>query len=155
MKPSFLHINKNIGNYISKEVIKIITKDLIPGINIRDENGNNFAEMICKGEKNIETRNSNSLKPYINKRVRAIRTGINPPLIVGEFTLGEPIFYETEEEFKNDISKHKINKESRFYFSESGKYGYPILNPTLYKKPYAVVGKSSIIARRNQPYIDT
>lgn len=135
-------------------MIVIITKDLIPGINIRDEKSNRFAIMICNGTKTIETRNTNSLKPYINKRVRAIRTGISPPLIVGEFTLGEPIFYSTEEEFIRDTEKHKITKESKFYFNEKGKYGYPIINPTLYQKPYKPIGKSSIIARKNQPYID-
>lgn len=132
----------------------MITKDLIPAINIRDDVGIDFASLICSGQKTIETRNSNSLRHYINKRVRAIRTGIKPSLIVGEFTLGEPFMYLSEKEFKKDIGKHKVPEFSKFWIKDNIKFGYPIVNPILYKIPYEPVGKSSIIARKDQPYIE-
>lgn len=130
----------------------IITYEPITGINVRDDKDINYAQIICEGKKIIETRNTNSLKPYINKRVRIIRTGIKKAQIVGEVTIGQPIIYTSEEEFVADQSRHLVEKESEF-FIKNIKYGYPIINPTLYEKFYPAVG-TGIISRRNQPYID-
>lgn len=135
----------------------MITYTPIVGINIRDDNiGINYAELICKGIKTIETRNTNSLKPYINQRVRIIRTGIknHKAQIIGEVTIGEPKIYYNKLEFISDYNKHFVPQESKFSIKENSiKYGYLLINPTLYEKYYNAVG-NGIISRVNQPYIE-
>ena len=129
-----------------------ISLEPLTGVNVRDGKGINFAELICMGEKTIETRNTNSLKPYINKRVRIIRTGAKgiKAMVVGECTIGNPIIYKNELDFESDYSKHLVTKDSGFWIKENKiKYGYPIINPVLYKNPYFAVG-TGIIFRLNQ-----
>jgi hypothetical protein len=125
----------------------------LTGINVHDGKNINFAELICKGLKTIETRNTNSLKPYVNHRVRIIRTGVkgSKAMIIGECTIGEPIIYNSETEFENDCTKHLVTKDSGFWIKENGiKFGYPIVNPIIYNNPYPAIGLG-IISRLNQP----
>lgn len=132
----------------------MITMDFLTGINVRDGRNINFAYLICTGEKTMETRDSNSLKSYIGKRVRIIRTGVQgqKAQVLGEVTIGEPIIYHNEIEFTNDYKKHLVTKDNGFYIKENGiKYGYPIIEPTLYEISYDAIG-TGIISRRNQPY---
>ena len=129
-----------------------ITKGLLTGINVRVDKKIDFAKAICQGIKKIETRNSNSLKPYIGKRVRIIRTGVKgqKAMVVGECTIGEPIVYEDEKAFLKDAYRHLVSKDSEFWIKKDGiKYGYPIIEPVYYEKPYEAVGQG-IVARRNQ-----
>lgn len=133
--------------------VELKTNKPITGINIRDDKETNYAELICKGKKTIETRDSNSLKPYIGKRVRIIRTGAknSKATIIGECTIGEPIIYLNETEFEKDINRHYVKKNSVFWIKSNAiKYGYPIIEPVLYKNQYYAVGLG-IIARKNQP----
>ena len=90
-------INQKIKN-------NLITYGFLTGVNVRDELNFNYAKLICDGSKTIETRNSNSLKPYINKRVRIIRTGIknSKAMVVGECTIGAPIIYKDTKSFSAD-----------------------------------------------------
>lgn len=123
------------------------------GINIRDDKDVSYAELICKGIKTIETRDSNSLKPYIGKRVRIIRTGAknSKAQIIGECTIGNPIIYASEEDFEKDMDKHFIKKTSTFWIKKNSvKYGYPIIDPVEYEQKYYAIGLG-IIARKNQP----
>ena len=97
------------------------------GININCL-GQDFCRLILDGEKTIETRNSRSLDPYIWQRVGLIQTGRGPARLVGLVTIGDPIQYESEEEWDQDISRHRV------YGGEYGwrygiKYGYPMINP--------------------------
>lgn len=131
----------------------MITNTNLTGINVRDGKDINFAELICSGLKTIETRNTNSLKPYINQRVRIIRTGVKgkKAMIIGECTIGEPIIYNSEYEFKMDYPKHLVTKDSGFWINKNGiKFGYPILDPVIYEKSYLAIG-TGIISRLNQP----
>lgn len=130
----------------------MITRSLLTGINIRDDKDINYALLICNGTKTIETRDTNSLKPWINKRVRIIRTGIKKAQIIGEVTIEEPIIYNNEIEFIKDIDKHLVKPNSKFWIKENKiKFGYPIIDSELYIKSYDAVG-TGIIARCNQPY---
>ena len=47
-------------------VIDLIENIFLTGINIRDDNNINFAELICKGLKKVETRDTNSLKSTVS-----------------------------------------------------------------------------------------
>ena len=115
------------------------------GININDKYYP-FTELILAGIKTIETRKTPSLNSYIGKRVGIIKTGKGKAALVGFITIGEPYKYESEEQFRDDESKHCVVKGSKYDIDKQGKWGYPILNPVRVKpKPIASKG---IIARK-------
>jgi hypothetical protein len=96
------------------------------GININDA-AQNFTEQILSGEKTIETRATDSLRPYVGRRVGIVRTGVGPAELVGYATVGEPIVYNNVEEFRADQEKHLVEVGSEFDIQEGGvKYGYPL-----------------------------
>jgi hypothetical protein len=55
--------------YIEKTVCKTMK-----GVNVATDSLVNYADLIVSGKKYYETRNTNSLKPYIGKRVGIIET---------------------------------------------------------------------------------
>jgi hypothetical protein len=96
------------------------------GININDA-AQNFTEQILSGEKTIETRATDSLRPYVGRRVGIVRTGVGPAELVGYATIGEPVVYNSTEEFRADQEKHLVEAGSEFDIQEGGvKYGYPL-----------------------------
>jgi hypothetical protein len=113
------------------------------GININDST-QPFTELILSGEKTIETRNTNSLRPYVGKKVGIIRTGKGQAMLVGYMVLGEPIKYLTRTTFYADIRKHLVGEDSPFAF-EKRKYGYPITNVKRIKP--VPVNSRGIVAR--------
>ena len=96
------------------------------GININDST-QPFTEQILTGEKTIETRNSDSLRPYVGRRVGIVRTGLGQAQLVGYATVGEPKVYTSEEEFRADEAAHRVAAGSAFDF-KGRKYGYPMLD---------------------------
>ena len=99
-----------------------------PGININDSS-QPFTEQILSGEKTIETRDTDSLRPYVGKRVGIVRTGKGKATLVGYATIGKPTVYRTEEGFRVDERKHLIEKGSPFDIEDT-KYGYPLTDVT-------------------------
>lgn len=97
------------------------------GININDKH-QPFTEQIINGLKNIETRNTRSLDPYIGTTVGIVRTGKGKAILVGTCTIGEPVFYGSESDFDIDYNRHLVGKESPYYISAKGKWGYPVTN---------------------------
>jgi hypothetical protein len=98
------------------------------GININDDSAP-WTEWILDGTKIIETRNTNSLKSYINQEVGVIRTGKKrKAMLVGYVTINEPIVYTSKKMFDKDRWKHFIMPRSTFYINKI-KYGYPLTNP--------------------------
>jgi len=96
------------------------------GININDSS-QDFTGQILAGEKTIETRDSDSLRPYVGKRVGIIRTGVGKAELVGYATIGEPVIYKNQAQFKADQGKHLVASGSEFDIKRGGvKYGYPI-----------------------------
>jgi hypothetical protein len=95
------------------------------GININDKH-QDFTGQILSGEKTLETRPSNSLRPYVGKTVGIVRTGKGKATLVGTMKIGEPKFYKTQEEFDADFEQHRVGKDSPHYIGPDGKYGYPI-----------------------------
>ena len=117
------------------------------GININDK-AQAFTDQILSGEKTIETRRTNSLRPYIGQRVGIIRTGKGKALLVGFAVIGEPIFYGTKAEFSADFKRHLVSDKSKFRFKRGGKFGYPLTkvtrcNPTPVKSRGIVARKLS------------
>lgn len=115
------------------------------GININDKHFP-FTAWILDGIKTIETRKTPSLNPYIGKRVGIIRTGKGKAMLVGFMTIGEPIKYESEEQFRCDEDKHCVVKGSKYDIDSQGKWGYPI-SGIMHIKPRCVTSKG-IVARK-------
>jgi predicted transcriptional regulator len=110
-------------------------KNIIPGINVRNEAEFPYADQIVDGSKTIETRDTDSLKPVVGQRVKIIRTGQGKAEVIGEATIGKPKVYNSIEEFQADSSQHLVGETSNFSF-KGQKYGYPIIDPVKYKFPY-------------------
>ncbi len=110
-------------------------KNIIPGVNVRNEAEFPYADQIVDGSKTIETRDTDSLKPVVGQRVKIIRTGQGKAEVIGEATIGKPKVYDSIEEFQADSSQHLVGETSNFSF-KGQKYGYPIIDPVKYKFPY-------------------
>ena len=115
------------------------------GININD-NDYPFTELIFAKNKTIETRKTKSLHPYIGQRVGIVRTGKGKATLVGFVTIGEPIYYRTEEEFRKDENKHCVYAGSKYDIGDEGKWGYPIFDPVRVDPQY--INSKGIIARQ-------
>lgn len=115
------------------------------GININDK-GYPFTELIFSGKKTIETRRKKSLHPYIGQRVGVIKTGQGKAKLVGFVTIGHPIYYKTEEEFRQDEEKHFVRKGSKYDIDENGKWGYALINPIKVQQRY--INSKGIVARQ-------
>ena len=117
------------------------------GINVNQDGGNAYADKIIDGEKTIETRASDSLRPYVGKRIAIVRTGAGPAKAIGEVTLGEPIVVKTQKEFDEYRNETLVPKGSKFDIKTGGvKYLYPVSNPTRYEKEKDV--GTGIVARK-------
>jgi hypothetical protein len=101
------------------------------GVNINDGDSD-YTGMILRGEKTVETRDTenNALKKYVGKRVGIVRTGIKKAkaAVVGYATVGEPVRYNSEEEFAADFTRHRVTG-GKFAFS-GFKIGYPMVDVT-------------------------
>lgn len=97
------------------------------GININDRTQDFTAQILC-GEKTVETRRTDSLRPYVGKRVGIVRTGLGRATLVGYATIGEPIRYESREEFAADYARHRVAAGSPHDCGPGGKLGYPLID---------------------------
>ena len=124
-----------------------ILENVSIGININDKI-QDFTGQILRGDKTIETRNKNSLRSYIGRKVGIIRTGKGKAYLVGYCTIGEPKVYESEREFRKDFDKHLVEKGSKFDIPEGGiKFGYPLYDVVRLDEPKLITSKG-IISRR-------
>ena len=124
-------------------------KDVSPkiGINV-NQGGSSFADKIISGEKKFETRESDSLRSYVGKRVGVIRTGEGKAKAIGDVTLGEPIVVSSPEEFAKLRDLHLVPEGSKFDIKQGGvKYLYPIENPVPYEAEKDVA-KYGIVSRK-------
>ena len=111
------------------------------GIGINDKN-QDFTGQILSGVKTSETRDTNSLKPYIGKTVGIVRTGRGKEkaTLVGTMKIGEPKFVATKKEFDSLYDSHQVAPDSDRYIGERGKYIYPLtevkpVRPVVLKTP--------------------
>jgi len=117
------------------------------GINVNQDGDNAYADKIIDGEKTIETRASDSLRPYVGKRVAIVRTGAGTAKAIGEVTLGEPIVVKSQKEFDKYRDETLVPKNSKFDIAPGGvKYLYPVSNPVRYEKERDV--GTGIVARK-------
>ena len=117
------------------------------GINVNQDGDNAYADKIVDGEKTIETRASDSLRPYVGKRVAIVRTGAGPAKAIGEVTIGEPIVVKTQKEFDGYRDQTLVPKGSKFDIAPGGvKYLYPVSKPVRYEQERDV--GTGIVARK-------
>ncbi len=118
------------------------------GINVRSDSkaGVRYADEIVDGNKAYETRDTDSLRPYVGKRVAIVRTGDGPAKAIGEATIGEPIVAD-QDMFHRLRDRHLVPKGSAFDIKPgSTKHLYPIHNPVRYKNEFDV--GAGIVARK-------
>jgi len=116
--------------------VRYSVQDSIRGVNV-NQGGTTFADAIVDGEKIIETRDSDSLRPVVGERIRIIRTGQpgEPAAYIGEVTVGDPKIYKNEEEFRADQDLHRVPPGNKFDIKEGKmKFGYPLQDPVRYEK---------------------
>lgn len=121
------------------------------GVNINDK-AQPFTDQILSGEKTIETRRTNSLRPYIGQRVGIIRTGKGKATLVGFMDIGHPVIYRTKEEFRADFGRHLVGDKGPFRFKRGGKIGYPVSNVTRCE-PVPVKSRGIIARKLSQTFL--
>ena len=105
------------------------------GINVASDTkaGLRFADMIVDGHKTLESRNSDTLRPYVGKRVAIVRTGEGKAKAIGEVTVGEPRVV-NQRQFRAMEDEHKVPKGSRFDINTPTKHLYPMHDPVRYEE---------------------
>lgn len=117
------------------------------GINVRNTKDKPFADLIVDGLKTIETRESNSLHPYVGERIAIVRTGEGKAFAIGEVIITGFSWTNSESIFNSYEDMHMVEKGNPFYIKQSiGKYMYFLDNAVRYKTPVAV-GRG-IVARQ-------
>lgn len=119
------------------------------GININDSR-EKWTDLILRGIKTIETRESKRLHSYVGKTVGLIQTGVGRAKLVGFIRIGNPIEYNTLHDFRRDVQYHLVTPGSHFDF-KTKKYGYPIEVIHKLDNPIAVLSHG-IVSRKIQPY---
>ena len=120
------------------------------GINVNQDGENRYADKIIDGEKTLETRASDSLRPYVGKRVSIVRTGDGPAKAIGAVTIGEPIRVSTQKQFDQYRDQTLVPKGSKFDIAPGQvKYMYPLENPVRYATERDV--GLGIVARKVEP----
>jgi hypothetical protein len=108
------------------------------GINVRSDGNIDYADLIVDGEKKLETRNSDSLRPYVGKRVSIVKTGKGRAYAIGVATVGEPIEVD-EGQFRKLEKQHLVPAGSKFdIVPGSTKFLYPMINAKRYERPREV-----------------
>ena len=114
------------------------------GVNINDGT-QPFTAQILAGKKTIETRDSNSLDPYLNQKVGLVKTGQGIATLVGYADIVEAKKYTTEAEFRKDQDAHLVEPGSKYDWTPKGKVGYVLANPEAIE-PYKLSSRG-IVAR--------
>jgi hypothetical protein len=132
------------------------------GINVASDTkaGLRFADMIVDGHKTLESRNSDTLRPYVGKRVAIVRTGEGKAKAIGEVTVGEPKVV-NQKQFRAMEDEHKVPKGSRFDINTPTKHLYPMHDPVRYEEErdvgHGIVSRQVIHKARGgavQPTVD-
>ena len=105
------------------------------GINVASDTkaGLRYADMIVDGHKTLESRNSDTLRPYVGKRVAIVRTGEGKAKAIGEVTIGEPKVV-NQRQFRAMEDEHRVPKGSRFDINTPTKHLYPMHDPVRYEE---------------------
>ena len=116
------------------------------GINVRSDSkeGLSYSDLILDGKKAYETRDSDSLRKYVGKRVGIVKTGEGDASALGSVIIGEPEIVGVDQ-FRKLEKEHLVPEGSDFDIKEK-KYLYPLINPQRFDAPMQV-GKG-IVSRK-------
>ena len=105
------------------------------GINVASDRkaGLRYADMIVDGHKTLESRNSDTLRPYVGKRVAIVRTGEGKAKAIGEVTIGEPVVV-NKQKFRSMQDEHHVPQGSAFDINTPTKHLYPMHDPVRYEE---------------------
>ena len=106
------------------------------GINVRNADVA-FADLIVDGLKTIETRDSNSLHPYIGKTVAIVRTGQGKACAIGQVKIVGFTVAIDPCTFDDAYEQHLVKKDSIFYIKDA-KYMYHLTDAVRYETPKPV-----------------
>jgi len=117
------------------------------GINVRSDKKANlqYADLIVDGHKTYESRNGDTLRPYVGKRVSIVRTGDGPAKAIGAVTVGEPMVVDRKK-FRKMEQHHLVPEGSAFDIASGTKYLYPMHEPERYESERDV--GHGIVARK-------
>ena len=110
------------------------------GVNVRTDKKANlpYADLIVDGNKLYESRQSDSLRPYVNKSVSIVRTGSGPAKAIGSVTIEEPMLVDAKT-FREMQEKHLVPEGSEFDITPDGqKYLYPLSSPRRFDQEFDV-----------------
>jgi len=110
------------------------------GINVRTDKKADlpFADLIVDGSKLYESRESDSLRPYVNKSMSIVRTGSGPAKAIGSVMIEEPMLVDAKK-FRELQEKHLVPEGSAFDIDPNGqKYLYPLSSPRRYDQEFDV-----------------
>ena len=107
----------------------------VMGINVASDRKSDrrYADMIVDGQKTLESRNSDTLRPYVGKRVAIVRTGEGKAKAIGEVTVGEPMVV-NKQKFRALEDKHHVPEGSAFDINTPTKHLYPMHDPVRYNE---------------------
>jgi hypothetical protein len=116
------------------------------GINVRNDQNVAYADLIVDGHKAFETRASDTLRPYVGKRVCIVRTGAGKARAIGSAVVGEPIVVD-EAAFAAMRDQHHVPAGSAFDIKPGAtKHLYPMLDPVRFAFDLPVA--HGIVSRR-------
>jgi hypothetical protein len=113
------------------------TSKVSKAINVRKDKKADidYAEKIISGEKKFETRDTDSLRPYVGQRIGIARTGEGEAKAIGSVEIGEPIVVD-EKTFRKMQADHLVPEGTDFDIKPGGKkYLYPVSNPERFDAP--------------------
>ena len=117
------------------------------GINVRSDGDIDYAGLIINGKKKYESRQTDSLRPYVGKTVAIVRTGSGPAVAIGQVTVGEPIVVDASK-FDKMRKQHLVPQGSKFDIgTDTTKYLYPMINPVRWDSERPVKQRG-IVARK-------
>ena len=136
---------------VSEEVedtVQLNDKYARMGVNVATDGDNNYSELIVSGQKRFETRDTDSLRPYVGEQVGIVETKKGQKAkLVGYATVGEPQIVD-EAGFDALRTEHLVPKGSKFDIKQGqNKYLYEMVNPQKLKKPVDVSDTRGIVAR--------
>jgi len=119
----------------------------VMGINVRSDKKANlqYADLIVDGHKTYESRNGDTLRPYVGKRVSIVRTGDGPAKAIGAVTVGEPLVVDRKK-FRKMEQHHLVPEGSTFDITSGTKHLYPMHDPERYESERDV--GHGIVARK-------
>ena len=117
------------------------------GINVRSDGNIDYAGLIIDGKKKYESRQTDSLRPYVGKTVAIVRTGKESAVAIGQVTVGEPVVVDAEK-FDKMRDQHLVPQGSKFDIDPGAtKYLYPMIDPVRWDRE-KLVKQKGIVARK-------